>query len=69
MPWVRRLVGDVACVPRSLLAFNKRCWWWWLLAVDEPCGRWSPWATVVTWHRWVGIVNDGGGWGRSLFGC
>ena len=52
---------DVACMPRSLLAFSKRRWRWWLLAVDERCGWWTPWATVVTWHRWVGVADDGGG--------
>ena len=33
MPWACHLVGDVACVPQSLLAFKERCWRWWLLAV------------------------------------
>ena len=40
--------------------------------VDKCCGQWLPWATMVTWHWWVGMVgvaDDGGGWGRRLFGC
>ena len=61
MPWVPCLIGDMACVPQSLLVFNECCWWWWLLVVDEHCGQWSPCVTVVTWHWWVGVADDGDG--------
>ena len=45
--------------------------WHWVV-VDKYCGQWLPWVTGVMWHRWVGMVgitDDGGGWGRRLFGC
>ena len=49
MPWAPHSAGDMVCMPRSLLVFNKRHW------------RWSPWATVVMWCQWVGVTDDGGG--------
>ena len=67
-PWACCLVGDMACMPQSLLVVNKGCWQWWVLVVDECFGWWSPWLTMVMWHHWVGVTDDGGGWGRRLFG-
>ena len=26
-----------------------------------------PWTTMVTWHWWVGVTDDGGGWKKIVW--
>ena len=58
MLWAPYLVGDVVCMPQSLLV---------VVAVG---GQQVLWAVVVMGdHVGMGIADDGCGWGRRLFGC